>query len=256
MCSIIQVTNMRGLVRCILAILIAGLCTSLLIVGLLRILRHLNYYAADLMSTLVFLPPILIACLAACSLFGVIALAISPIQPWTQIIVASLLCLAALMAIGTEAKHYWLTATVVNTTLTLLVAASVYIGQQLRTDGTIRGAVALLLGIIASFPIPSLSDSLRVWLIRTASGFGAGLMFLSPFVAGLVFGVVAARVAHDQYRTQLACGAVVASALSLPYMFIEGVPLIFPVLPVVIVMFLAGVYLSQRGVAALSPRLN
>jgi hypothetical protein len=107
-----------------------------------------------------------------------------------------------------------------------------------------------------SYPIPSLSDSLSLSPIKTANDLGAMVLFFSPFVAGLVFGVVAALAARDQSKTHLAYGALVASSLYVRYLFIEGVPLIFPVLPFVVAIFLGGVYLSEIGVNACLPTVN
>jgi hypothetical protein len=69
--------------------------------------------------------------------------------------------------------------------------------------------------------------------------------WLSWVLPGAVFGLLSGLVAWGQVRAQLVWGAVLASCLSMPYMFIEGAPLIIPILPFVAGPFVAGVWLSQ-----------
>jgi hypothetical protein len=69
--------------------------------------------------------------------------------------------------------------------------------------------------------------------------------WLSWPLAGAVFGLLSGLAAWDQVRAQLVWAAVLASCLSMPYMFIEGSPLIFPFLPFLVGPFVAGVWLSH-----------
>jgi hypothetical protein len=176
-----------------------------------------------------------------------VAYTVAPRQETAQLVFSGLFSYAALMEISVRSQTPSPTAIIVSFTLMLMVVTSIHVGQRLAHERHFRGPLALTPGTAAVwaltswFPEFSRASGLAQWL-RLLWGLPE---ILEPIILGGVFGLLSGLIVREQSWTQALWGVVVLSGLYLPYMFIEGVPLIFPVLPFVAALFGAGVLLAQ-----------